>query len=119
MLNQINYLLKECLHKLGIKSQARSVAYWFEDLFYEDVLLKNKSLENTHDGEKCFIFGNGVSVNDIDMSLLTAEYTFGSNHLHYHKDFHKLNVNCYVMVSSYLELSRQTDTLYLLAIRIN
>ena len=107
------------MYKFKIANQARFFLHWFEDLFDRNILVQNKSLYNIHRGERCFILGTGTSVNDIDMSILGAEYSFCSNFLSYHKDFKKLNVNCSVMVSSYLELSRQTDTLYLLAIRIN
>ena len=93
------YLLKKYSYKLGIANQARSLAQWVEDLFDENILLQNKSLEKIHENERCFIFGNGLSVNDIDMSLLAEEYTVGSNFLNYHKDFHNLNVNYYATAS--------------------
>jgi hypothetical protein len=32
-----------------------------------------------HKGERCFVVGNGPSLNDIDMTLLKDEVTFGSN----------------------------------------
>lgn len=32
-----------------------------------------------HDGERCFVVGNGPSLNQIDMTLLKDEVTFGSN----------------------------------------
>lgn len=34
---------------------------------------------NRHKGERCFVMGNGPSLNDIDMSRLKDEVTFGSN----------------------------------------
>lgn len=35
--------------------------------------------EDRHKGERCFIVGNGPSLNNIDMTLLKDEITFGSN----------------------------------------
>ena len=35
--------------------------------------------KNRHEGQRCFIVGNGPSLNDIDMTLLKDEITFGSN----------------------------------------
>jgi len=96
----IYHFIKSLLYKLGVINQARFLAWWFEDLLYKDILLKNKFLKNIHEGERCFIIGNGLSVNEIDMSLLAKEYTFGSNFLNYHKDFNKLNINFYSLVSS-------------------
>lgn len=34
---------------------------------------------NRHEGERCFVLGNGPSLNNIDMSRLKNEITFGSN----------------------------------------
>lgn len=35
-----------------------------------------------HSGHRCFIIGNGPSLNEIDMSLLRNEITFGSNRIY-------------------------------------
>lgn len=36
-------------------------------------------LKDKHKGERCFIIGNGPSLNSIDLTLLKNEYTFGVN----------------------------------------
>lgn len=40
---------------------------------------KLQSLKNKFEGKRCFIIGNGPSLNKIDLSLLKNEYTFGVN----------------------------------------
>jgi hypothetical protein len=40
---------------------------------------KLKSLHDIHKGERCFIIGNGPSLQQTDLSLLKGEYTFGMN----------------------------------------
>lgn len=45
---------------------------------YEIPLLLDK-FKNKYDGQRCFVVGNGPSLNDIDMTLLKDEITFGSN----------------------------------------
>ena len=40
-------------------------------------------LKNKFKGERCFIVGNGPSLNDIDMSLLDNEYSFAVNSIYY------------------------------------
>ena len=95
----IYFYIKKYSYKLGIANEVRSLNQWVEDLFDENILLRNKSLEKIHENERCFIFGNGISVNDIDMSLLAEEYTFSSNFLNYHKDFRDLNVNYYSTIA--------------------
>ena len=38
---------------------------------------------NAYKGKRCFIIGNGPSLNDHDLSLLTGEFTFGVNSFYY------------------------------------
>ena len=38
-----------------------------------------KALRNAHAGERCFIIGNGPSLNKLDLTLLRSERTFGVN----------------------------------------
>lgn len=48
----------------------------------DDVLLKKvKKYKDIHHGERCFILGNGPSINDVDFSRLKDEYTFSVNQL--------------------------------------
>ena len=38
---------------------------------------------NRYSGQRCFIIGNGHSLNDIDLNLIQGEYSFGVNSLYY------------------------------------
>jgi len=40
---------------------------------------KIRTLKDKYKGKRCFIIGNGPSLNEIDLSLLKDEYTFGVN----------------------------------------
>jgi hypothetical protein len=97
-------LIRRNLFNLGVENLARSIVHFFEDIFDGNILLRNKPLENMHEGKRCFIFGTGLSVNDIELSKLAGEYTFGGNFINYHPDFHKLNLKFYVSLSSPLTL---------------
>ncbi len=44
------------------------------------------SLHNRHRGERCFIVGNGPSLNETDLSLLAEEHTFAVNGIFYKYD---------------------------------
>ncbi|MBI9049644.1 MAG: DUF115 domain-containing protein [Anaerolineaceae bacterium] len=44
-----------------------------------DSIRKLKALNNIHAGKRCFIIGNGPSLQKMDLSLLRNEYTFGMN----------------------------------------
>jgi hypothetical protein len=45
-----------------------------------------KSLKDSHKGERCFIIGNGPSLNDCDLTLLKDEITFGVNGIYLNEE---------------------------------
>ena len=53
----------------------------------------NKRLKNAYEGERCFILGNGPSLNDVNFSDLKEEYVFTVNQLMRRSDFEELNTN--------------------------
>lgn len=57
------------------------------------LLKKNSVFKDKHKGERCFILGNGPSLNNIDLSCLANEITFSVNQLSRREDFYKLNAN--------------------------
>ena len=44
-----------------------------------DSIAKLKALKNIHQGKRCFIIGNGPSLQKMDLSVLKDEFTFGMN----------------------------------------
>lgn len=44
--------------------------------------LRYSDFGNIHSGKRCFVVGNGPSLNKIDMGLLRSEITFGSNRVY-------------------------------------
>jgi len=52
-------------------------------MFVKHDVEKLKSLHNKFKGERCFIVGNGPSLNKIDLSLLKDEYSFAVNGIFY------------------------------------
>lgn len=51
----------------------------------------NASFKNKFKGKRCFIIGNGPSLNDMDLSLLENEYTFTVNQLPKNNQFESIN----------------------------
>lgn len=45
-----------------------------------------RSLRNKYQGERCFIIGNGPSLNAFDIKILNNEYTFGVNSIFFKTD---------------------------------
>jgi len=49
----------------------------------DNEILRLKKLKNKYEGKRCFIIGNGPSLNKLDLSYLKDEYTFGVNGIFY------------------------------------
>lgn len=47
---------------------------------------KLAKLRNSHQGERCFIIGNGPSLNSLDLTKLKTEYTFGVNAIYLNRE---------------------------------
>lgn len=61
------------------------------------MLNENKELENRHKGKRCFILGNGPSLNNIDFKKLSNEIVFTVNQLPEHPLFQELQSNYHVI----------------------
>lgn len=65
----------------------------------------NVRFHNIHSGERCFILGNGPSLNDVDFSLLSNEYVFTVNYFSYVENYKSVNSNFHVWADpSFFEL---------------
>lgn len=54
------------------------LAGWF-NIFFRENEKKIYALKNKHRGQRCFIIGNGPSLNQLDLTKLKNEITFGVN----------------------------------------
>jgi len=62
---------------------------------------KNKKLEDIHEGESCYIFGDGHSIKYYDLSDFNDKIGIACNHFPFHKDFKKANVKYSVLIEPY------------------
>ena len=62
-----------------------------------NIIQKNHIFENIYRGKRCFILGNGPSLNEIDFASLENEVVFTVNMLMDHPDFLKLRSNYHVI----------------------
>ena len=58
---------------------------------------KNKEFQNKYSGKRCFIIGNGPSLNKQDLSLLKDEYVFTVNQMMRDKRFEQLQSNFHII----------------------
>jgi hypothetical protein len=64
--------------------------------------MKMRSFHNKYRNERCFIIGNGPSLNKIDLTLLKGEYTFGVNGIFYKYDEMGFKPTFYVVEDSHV-----------------
>ncbi|MBQ6886194.1 MAG: DUF115 domain-containing protein [Lachnospiraceae bacterium] len=57
------------------------------------ILKNNIKYKNIHRGKRCFVLGNGPSLNYVDFEKLRDEYVFTVNELMRHENFFSLNSN--------------------------
>ena len=53
---------------------------------YRESMRRLASYRDIHKGERCFIIGNGPSINGMDLARLKGEYTFGLNRIYMNFD---------------------------------
>ena len=51
---------------------------------YGALLKRNEKFRNCHKGQRCFVIGNGPSLNEQDLTPLANEITFVANYFHHH-----------------------------------
>lgn len=61
-------------------------------------LARNAELKNLHQGKRCFIIGNGPSIKDQDLELLSGEITFAVNRFIHHPRAEAINPKYYAIV---------------------
>lgn len=66
------------------------------------LICKNKKLFQKHKGERCFILGNGPSLNTVDFKSLSNEIVFTVNQLMLHPNFEELNSNYHFAIDAAL-----------------
>jgi hypothetical protein len=62
----------------------RAAARWIEhqDRRYRESMRRLRTYRNRHAGKRCFVVGNGPSLNRTDLSLLRDEFSFGTNRIY-------------------------------------
>ena len=90
------------LKKNTVKTARVYVNYYHDSLMREWFFKHTQDLsrfKNIHQGESCFIIGNGPSLNKMDLSLLEGCFTFGLNKIYLLFDKIDFRVNYHVAVN--------------------
>ena len=67
------------------------------------------SLKNKHAGKRCFIIGNGPSLNKVDLTLLKNEFTMGVNAIYTNYENMGFHPNYYVVEDIFVAEDRQHE----------
>jgi len=66
------------------------------DHMMSGIVAKNIKFLNKHQGEDCYLIGNGASIRHFDLSAFSDKVSFGCNELRIHNDIGCLNLKYYV-----------------------
>ncbi len=78
------------------RSELRFKAQKMKSEYYAQ-LNAGRVFKDIHTGKRCFILGNGPSLNDMHAELIAGEYVFAVNTIYKWEQFDKLAVNYYVI----------------------
>ena len=67
---------------------------------YKELLLRNREFKGKHNGERCFILGNGPSLSKVDLTLLKDEVTFSVNQLPRNPQFSELHTTYHMWMDN-------------------
>ncbi|CAM1348080.1 6-hydroxymethylpterin diphosphokinase MptE-like protein [Tenacibaculum insulae] len=70
---------------------------------------KIKNLQNKHKGKRCFIIGNGPSLNSLDLTKLKKEVTFGVNAIYLNYDKMQFHPTYYVVEDNLVAEDRKEE----------
>ncbi len=59
------------------------------------ILARNRKFKNLHKGESCYLFGNGISLKEMDLAKFNDKISIGCSYLWLHNDFDALNTKYY------------------------
>ena len=78
------------------------MAFWVSSLLYRESVRRLQRYKDKHKGQRCFIIGNGPSLNKMDLTALKDEITFGLNRVYLLFDRVGFSTTYYVSVNKYV-----------------
>lgn len=87
-------MLASVLNKFKLQySTCRAYKNFYTSKVLQNELKKNAEFKDIHKGQRCFIIGNGPSLNDEDLSTLENEVVFTVNKIANHPQFEAMKTN--------------------------
>lgn len=77
---------------------------------FDPILARNKKFIGRHEGETCYIVGNGASLKNMDLSAFSDYPAIGLNLLCIHNEFRSLNLKYYMVVEPFFLYPLITNT---------
>lgn len=102
------------IEKIGMHLHRWSNIYKSKVLFnklnikQKEILSSNAEFREKYRGKRCFVIGNGPSVNEVDFEKLNQELVITVNNMVRHENFYKLNSDFHFVADpAYLKLNRR------------
>jgi hypothetical protein len=80
-----------------IKNSLKSILYQIS----KPIIGRLGKFNGIHNGESCYIFGDGVSVKYMDLALFSDKKSIAVNNFPFHKDFNTINCHYCVTIAPY------------------
>lgn len=88
--------LNEVISKSNIKYKFKIAEWKKNNKEYNKIIKNNINYKNIHCEERCFIFGNGPSLNNVNFKKFENEYVFTCNQISRREDFKYLKSNYHI-----------------------
>lgn len=92
--------LNEVIPKSNIKYKFKIAEWKKNNKEYSKIIKNNINYKNIHCEERCFIFGNGPSLNNVNFKKFENEYVFTCNQISRREDFKYLKSNYHIWSDS-------------------
>jgi uncharacterized Rossmann fold enzyme len=96
--NGFDTLMKIDDQIIGVYNFAQRLKFFLSGSQKKYNLARNKELKNKHLGQRCFIVGNGPSIQQQNLSLLKNEHTFFVNHFYRHPQVEEICPKYYTII---------------------
>ena len=98
--------IKSFTDQIGITNILRQGNSLYEYLFAKTDLQKNIVFHDKHLGRRCFLLGTSISLNNINLKLLSNEIVMSGNFIFHHEEINKLHLSYYFLSEPFFNLIR-------------
>lgn len=82
-------------------NQLSSIYKYGSFVFNYFKMKENRIFKQKHSNETCYILGNGISLDEIDIEMINQKKVFACNEIYFHRKFHQLKIDYYTVMEPF------------------